>query len=197
MDVTGLRFPILCRPFGSHAGEDLSKIEDPAQLAECLAERRMGGGYLTEFIDLTGADGLYRKARLYWIGGGVYPEHYYVSDQWNVHEKGSLRLMAKVPRLRDEAAAFLRSFDPAGPMASVLAKLAARLKLDVFMVDVGFDRNGGPVLFEANATITAILPDQIAVVGDHLAPFVARLRDAFNCYIETCLKRESRPAFGQ
>jgi hypothetical protein len=79
--LPGAAWPLLARPFGSHAGELLERLDGPEELAvyaECLSGEHF---YLTRFVDYRAADGLYRKLRVALIGGAPFPCHMAVSDR--------------------------------------------------------------------------------------------------------------------
>lgn len=186
-----VRYPVICRPLGSHAGDGLTFCRDPSSfpVPDLVGHQ---GFYVTEFHDLKGNDGFYRKARVYWIEGRAYPEHYYVSDHWNVHGKRSRQIMAVEPRFRHEATAFLNGFDPTGPLAHVLAKIVSPLGLDVVMTDIGFTRDGTPVLFEVNAAASLIQPHDFAAEGTHVIPFTRAIQNAFGVLLEARLDKGRR-----
>ncbi len=64
-----LRFPIIARPHGSHAGVGLAKLDDPAAIDRYLAERPEQEFFLSRFVDYAGEDGLFRKYRIVFVAG--------------------------------------------------------------------------------------------------------------------------------
>src|ERR1700753_1801959 len=56
-----LRFPIIVRPRGSHAGVGLAKIDDGAMITRYLADRPEQEFFVSRFVDYAADDGLFRQ----------------------------------------------------------------------------------------------------------------------------------------
>lgn len=81
----GCEFPVIVRPVGSHAGRDLVKVDDAAQIAAYLSSVAALSFYLSPFIDYRSADGLFRKYRVALIAGSPYASHMAISSHWMIH----------------------------------------------------------------------------------------------------------------
>ena len=79
-----LKFPIILRPRGTHAGVGLRRIDDSAALARYLAERAEQEFFAARFVDYSSQDGLFRKYRIAFIGGKPYACHMAIADRWDI-----------------------------------------------------------------------------------------------------------------
>lgn len=146
-----LTFPFVIRPFGSHAGFGLSKIETPLGLSRYLAERPETSFYLSEFVDYaTPTDQQFRKYRIVFVDGVPFPCHMAIADQWDVwYLNAGMHLSAEK---RQEEAVFMDGFDAqfGARHKDALANIASRIGLDYFGIDCAEDRQGNLVVFEAD-----------------------------------------------
>lgn len=149
----GIRFPIIMRRPGTHAGEVVGRFDT---IEEAAAAVEAAGEFLvTEFHDFRRADGLYRKARAYYFGGRRVFRHYFASDHWNVHVTARDRFMADRPETIAEEAAYFERPEGALPAkaSDVLDAINARMGLDFFGIDFAILDDGRVILFETNATM--------------------------------------------
>jgi hypothetical protein len=151
-------FPVLLRPPGYHTGEFFERIENREEL-ERTARIFPGDRLLAiEQLDARGVDGFHRKYRFLVIGGVFYPIHLARSTRWKVHYFSADQ--ARTPDAIAEEAAFLA--DPRSAIGEramhALKAAAERIGLDYFGFDFGVDRDGNALLFEANATMRAVVP---------------------------------------
>ncbi len=152
------RFPVLIRVPGYHTGEFFELVESRETLEAAVTSFPGDRILAIEPLDARGKDGAYRKYRVLSIGGRLYPVHVARSSQWKVHY-----FSADLVRDRDAVAqeeAFLRDMRAAlGERAyRALETITHRLDLEYFGVDFGLDADGNALLFEANATMRAIVP---------------------------------------
>ncbi len=129
------RYPLLLRAPGFHMGENFELIAAPAELDGAI-ERLPGDDlYAIEFLDARGADGKFRKLRMLFVDGGLYPVHLAISPRWNVHYFSAD--MRDVPEHRAEEARFLA--DPRAGLGHAYAALDVRdaLGLDYGGIDFG------------------------------------------------------------
>ena len=149
----GAAYPVIVRQAGTHTG----KIITVAAGADELEAACSSGGELIviEFVDFRSGDGLYRKCRLWSIGGRTIFRHLIVSENWNVHVSERLRFMLDHDHLLAEEQRLLErpegAFDP--PVHAAFDEIKKRLGLDYFGMDFALGRDGRPILFEANATM--------------------------------------------
>lgn len=182
-----LQFPLILRQAGTHTGKIVGVFKGSDELAAALT----GGGdhIATEFVNLEGADGLYRKYRVYFFGGRVVYRNLYVSDQWNVHSKDHIRCLAERPELQRELLAMFARPEGAfpQPVLAMFRDVRARMPLDFFGMDFGFTRDGEAVLFEANATMS-FFPGWADLQFRHCLPPACQ---AFRQLIDEAISRAS------
>ena len=183
------RFPITVRPFGSHAGEGLEKIDGAEDLAAYLESRSEQRFYIAPFIDYAGPDGLYRKQRVAIVDGHPYPGHWATSRHWMVHYLNSGMLENEA--WRAEEAAWMQNFetDFAVRHAAAFEALTDKLGLDYVVIDCAETRDGRLLLFEAHVAMILHAMDP-ADIFPYKAPAMQRLFAAF----QAALQRRCRPA---
>jgi Tfp pilus assembly protein PilF len=169
----GWRCPLLLRARGYHSGHHFTRVETFGQVD--AAGQALPGEHLLaiEWLDGTGADGLFRKYRAMLIGGAVYPLHLAISQQWKVHYFSSD--MAVSEAHRTEELRYLA--DPEGVIGeramTALRRIGEALGLDYAGVDFAFGADGEVLVFEANATMR-IVPPPPGPLGDRRRPFIDR-----------------------
>jgi hypothetical protein len=147
----GLSFPRLVRAPGFHTGQHFVRVERHADLAAAIADLPGDELLAIQPVDAQGPDGRFRKYRVMFIGGALFPLHLAVSPDWKVHYFSAP--MAEVAGARAEEARFLADMPGVlGPTAmTALAAVADRLGLDYGGIDFGLSASGEVLLFEANA----------------------------------------------
>jgi hypothetical protein len=155
----GLQFPLLLRSPGFHTGRNFILVERPGDLEAAVAGLPGEDLLAIEYLDARGGDGNARKYRVMFIDGVAYPLHLAISRDWKVHYFTSD--MAERPDHRAEEAAFLA--DMAGVLGrravKALKRVGDALGLDYGGIDFGLSRSGEVLLFEANATMVVIPPN--------------------------------------
>ncbi|HUX21697.1 MAG TPA: RimK family alpha-L-glutamate ligase [Spirochaetia bacterium] len=146
-------YPILVRPVGSHAGNELRKLDDPEALSRYLATTPQSEFYLMPFIDYRGTAGMYRKLRVVFIQGAPYLCHMAVSENWMIHYLNAG--MTESADKRAEEAAAMKDFDAdfATRHSAALRAVSDRLGLDYFGIDCGETRDGRLLVFEADVAM--------------------------------------------
>jgi hypothetical protein len=148
-----LSWPILVRPVGSHAGNNLEKITDPSALMTYLRGFTHSQAYVASFVDYASADGQFRKYRIALIGKRPYLCHLAISNHWMVHylNAGMSDSQAK----RDEEAQAMAHFDEAFALRhkAALDELCNQIDLDYFAIDCAETPDGKLLLFEADAAM--------------------------------------------
>ncbi len=174
----GEGFPFVVRPVGSHAGQGLSKLDDPAAVASYLGERADPEFYLSPFVDYRNADGLYRKRRIAFIGKRPFISHLAVSEHWMVHYLNAG--MTESAGKRAEEAAFMRDFDNdfADRHAAGFGSLCDKVGLDYFGIDCAETRDGKLLLFEADVAMIVHALDPEPEFS-YKKPVMRRLFEAF------------------
>lgn len=153
IERAGLNFPLIVRRAGTHGGHILGLCGSAEEVAQCVEPA--GEHFATEFIDYQSPDGLYRKARTFFIGRHMILRHMVVSDAWNVHAGDGHRFMMERPDLLAEEERMSDVAEGAYPAAvlDVLRDVRQRIDLDFFGIDFALLQDGKVVLFEANATM--------------------------------------------
>ena len=146
----GVGFPLIIRPFGSHAGFGLAKIESPEALGAYLKERAEDGFFVSPFIDYASPDGQFRKYRVALVGVVPYPVHMAICEEWKVWYLNADMALNAANRL--EEARFMQAFDQTfgARHARALADVATRIGLDYVLIDCAETRDGKLLVFEAD-----------------------------------------------
>jgi len=150
--ASDLDYPLLVRPIGSHGGAGLILAHGPGDLDQAVTR---AGVYVTQFVDACCRDGLYRKYRMIFVDGQVFPYHLAVADDWLVHY-GTARMEEDAARQAEE-----RRFldDPAQALGetamAAIVEVEQRLGLDYAGIDFAVLPDGRVLVFEANATMLA------------------------------------------
>jgi Flp pilus assembly protein TadD/glutathione synthase/RimK-type ligase-like ATP-grasp enzyme len=169
-------FPLLARPAGTHGGDDFENIADAAALKAYLAPRE-GDHYLIEYVDYASRDGRFRKYRFIFVGEKILPYHLAIGSHWKLHHDSTD--MADHAWMQQEEAAFLANpgsvFTPAH--VETLRAIRARMGLDFFGIDCGFDRDGKLVVFEVNASMLVHEQNEAFPYKD---PYVRAIKAAFD-----------------
>lgn len=172
-----LRFPLLLRAPGFHAGRHFVHVESRETLASAIAALPGKDLMAIEYLDARGTDGMARKYRVMFIDGKLYPLHLAIAEDWKVHYFCSA--MADDPACREEERRFLADMPAVlGPRAmEALTKICAEMGLDYAGVDFALSPEGCVLLFEANATMVVYPPDADPI-WDYRRPAVANVLDA-------------------
>jgi len=147
-----LKFPVIVRPRGSHAGVGLARIDDGIALGHYLSERTEQEFFVSRFVDYADDDGLFRKYRVVVVDGRPYACHMAIADRWDIWYLNAG--MAFDQDKRREEADFMRTFDSAFAVRhqGALAAMIDRVGLDYFTVDCAQNRCGELLIFEADNT---------------------------------------------
>jgi hypothetical protein len=173
-----LKFPIIIRPRGSHAGVGLAKVNDGAAVERYLAERPEQEFFVARFVDYADDDGLFRKYRIVFVGGRPYACHMAIADRWDIWYLNAGMAFSESKRLEEER--FMRDFDSdfAVRHQAALAAITDRIGLDYFTVDCAENRNGELLIFEADNTAVVHNMDSPEVFP-YKPPQMRKIFDAF------------------
>jgi glutathione synthase/RimK-type ligase-like ATP-grasp enzyme len=146
-------FPLIVRPVGSHAGRGLAKLDDAAAIAVYLAERQEVEFFISRYVDYRSADGQFRKYRIIWVDGRLYPCHMAIANQWKVWYLNAD--MAASAGKRAEEEQFMSTFDHgfAHRHASALAAAAERIGLEYVGIDCAELPDGKLLVFEGDVAL--------------------------------------------
>uniref|UniRef100_E6PYW4 ATP-grasp domain-containing protein n=1 Tax=mine drainage metagenome TaxID=410659 RepID=E6PYW4_9ZZZZ len=173
-----LSLPILLRAPGFHMGQHFVRITSHNDLASALEQLPGDNLLLIEHLDGRAAAGLYRKYRVLFLDGQIYPVHLAVSDHWKVHYFSAEMSLHAERRAEDKY--FLADM-PVMLGQSVMAaleRIERTLALDYGGVDFGLNVAGELLLYEANANMAVLRPDPDSA-WDYRRPAVDRLFRAF------------------
>lgn len=146
-------FPIIIRPIDSHAGRDLEKMNSPSDLLAYLEAKAGENFYITQFVDYSSPDGLFRKQRVAFLKGKPFISHMAISEHWMVHYLNAS--MDEKPERRDEEAAFMDGFDQGFALrhAKAIEGLYRAFGLEYFAIDCAEMPDGRLLLFEADVAM--------------------------------------------
>jgi tetratricopeptide (TPR) repeat protein len=174
--TVNVSFPLIVRVAGTHGGEEMERVADPAGLELFVRSRNEPEFYLSEFVDYRSADGYFRKYRFIFVGDDILPYHLAIDSKWKVHHASTD--MANHPWMQEEEEAFLErpeiAFPP--PAFEALRAIRTKIDLDYFGIDCAVDRDGNVVVFEVNASMLVHLRNEGFPYKD---PAVRRIKAAF------------------
>jgi len=177
--ASGLDYPLLVRPTGSHGGAGLILARGPSDLDQANTR---AGVYVTEFVDARRPDGLYRKYRMIFVDGQAFPYHLAIANDWLVHY-GAAQMEDDAARQAEERR-FLE--DPAAslgkPALAAIVEVGRRLGLDYAGIDFSVLPDGRAVVFEANATML-VHPEEADGEFAYKNPHAARIFAAFQTMV--------------
>lgn len=181
--LPGDDFPLIVRPIGSHAGTNLEKIDDRAQLADYLARVDAERYYLSRFVDYRSSDGQFRKYRVVLIEGRPFLAHMAISSHWMVHYLNAG--MDDNAEKRAEEGACMADFDNgfAARHAHALAEIDVRIGLPYLGMDVAETPDGQLLVFEVdNAMIVHAMDPEDKY--PYKKPAMRKLFAAFRAMLE-------------
>ena len=149
-----LKYPFILRRSGWHDGRFMHRIDTPDAIE--AVQLAPGGGlyHVIRYHDVAGRDGLYRKTRMFFIGGEWYPRHVFSGRSWNVHFGSYQQLLETElgPKLVREELDFLDVWrEGLGTDGlEVLRRVASIVALDWFGMDFTLLPSGELFVFEIN-----------------------------------------------
>ncbi|MFK0164485.1 tetratricopeptide repeat protein [Rhizobium sp. NPDC090279] len=174
-------FPLIVRHAGKHGGDMMELAGDADALLRFAEEAGDQTLYLTDFVNYSSPDGLFRKYRFIFVEDQILPYHLAIGDGWKVHHASTR--MASVEWMRREEEAFLneprRVFGPKGMAA--LDAIRRQIGLDYFGIDCSLDSQGRVVIFEVNASMLIHLHN---IGFEYKTPHVTRIKQAFERLLE-------------
>ena len=176
-------YPLIVRPVGSHAGHDLSRIANDAELQAYLATAQASAFFLSPFVDYKSGDGYFRKYRFVYVDGEPFPVHEAISQKWMIHYYNAQ--MADHQWMRDEEAAFLA--DPwarfAGGLGDAVRAIAPAAGLEYFGIDCAVGPDGRLLVFEADAAMLVHTTDPVDLYP-YKHEFVPRIYRALEAMVD-------------
>jgi hypothetical protein len=157
----GGKFPLTIRPVDSHAGRGFIKANSPADLLDYLDNRPDAEFFLSQFIDYSSTDGLFRKYRIVILHGRPFLCHMGISNHWMVHYP--YPEMIANPTRREEEERAMDSFDEdfARRHQRAFAAILKKIQLDYIGFDCAESPEGDLVIFEvASAMLVHDMDDR-------------------------------------
>lgn len=143
-------FPIIVRPVGSHAGQNLEKMTCGDDIMDYLKRVDAKRFYISRFVDYSSADGLFRKYRIVLIEGRPFVCHFAISAHWMIHYLNAG--MSESPQKRAEEAECMAHFDEGFALrhAATLQTIYQRMGLAYVGIDCAETRAGDLLIFEVD-----------------------------------------------
>jgi tetratricopeptide (TPR) repeat protein len=153
-------FPLIVRAPGLHMGRGMMRADDSQALSAALRALPPRDDLIAiAYVDTRSPDGPWRKYRVMAIDGVLYPLHLAIAHRWDVHYFSSAMFDRADYRLEEER--FL-----ANPQSTLgarawaaLGRVRDELGLDYAGIDFALHADGRVVVFEANAAMTPLRPD--------------------------------------
>ncbi len=186
---TELSFPFIIRPVGSQAGRGLERLDDPEALQNYLQTCAHTDFFVSQFIDYSGDDGLFRKYRIVFIDGQPFACHMAIADLWKLWYLNAG--MEQSEHKRAEEAAFMSNFSAGmgARHAKALMAIAQRVGLDYFAIDCAETRDGELLIFEADIAMIVHNMDPPELFP-YKEPQMKAIFAAFANMIETRARKE-------
>ena len=191
VESAGFCYPLVLRRRGGHGANQIHKIDSRFELEEWFTHQDQHQVfYVSPYFHYCWGDGLFRKFRVFFIDGLIYPASCVVSDCWQIHcdnprHRDRYRLMSSRITLQDEEKVFLN--DPASSIGSnalnALWEIQRLIGLDYFGIDFALSESGKIIIFEVNAAMR----QNIADIKDfpYLRPSVDRMTNAFMTMVQS------------
>ncbi|GAB2181304.1 hypothetical protein DLREEDagrD3_15270 [Denitratisoma sp. agr-D3] len=178
----GTAFPLILRPLDSHAGNDLYKVDNRAELAQKLAAMAGDEFFIAPFVDYRSADGLFRKYRVVLVAGRPFACHMGISDHWMIHYLNAG--MADSAAKRAEEAAFMEHFDQDFALRhqAALDAVYRAIGLDYLGIDCAETTDGRLLIFEAEHAMVVHAMDPVDRFAYKQAP-MQKLFAAFRAMV--------------
>ncbi len=171
-------YPVLLRPAGSHAGQQLDLLDGRQRLAEYLASTPGDTFFLSSFVDYRAPDGLFHKYRIAVIAGRPLICHMAPSEHWMVHYLNAG--MADSAEKRALEATAFDNFDEGfvARHAEALEAIDAWVGLDYYQMDCAELPDGRLLLFEIDTASIVHMMDPPDLFP-YKAPQMQRVMRAF------------------
>lgn len=179
---SGIGFPVIVRPSGSHGGDHLLRLKSAADL-DGFTPFNAPSYYATGYADYQSPDGFYRKYRIAYVDRKPYPYHLAISPHWIVHYD-TAEMPGHAWKLDEEQRFLANPLEALG--ADVMAAIEAigrTLDLDYCGIDFSILPDGRVLVFEANATML-VHPEPAASPLAFKNHYVGRIFEAFNTMLD-------------
>lgn len=175
------RFPLIIRPVGSQAGNNLARIQSSSELTAYLSTVDSPDFFVSRFVDYSSQDGQFRKYRIAMLQGQPFICHMAISSDWMVHYVNAG--MYESAEKRAEEDQFMQNFSGfATRHQAALSAIYQRLQLDYLCIDCAETREGELLVFEIDH-IMAVHAMDSASLFPFKAGQVGKLQHAFEQYL--------------
>ena len=156
-------FPLIVRAPGLHMGRGMIRADDPQGLTAALRALPQRDDLIAiAYVDTRSPDGAWRKYRVLAIDGVLYPLHLAIAHRWDVHYFSSEMFDRADYRLEEERFLANPRLTLGTRAWDALGRVRDELGLDYAGIDFALDGEGRIVIFEANAAMTPLRPDDDA-----------------------------------
>ncbi|MCB2107322.1 MAG: hypothetical protein KDE14_06450 [Rhodobacteraceae bacterium] len=181
----GHEWPVLLRPPGSHGSAGLIKRDGARpQPSESKATVDV---LVTDFVDFSSADGLFRKYRYVYADRTIFKRHLIAARQWNITGEARADMVG-----RDDLIAAEREFlaQTDHPWDGRVREMFAASGLDLGVLDFAMAENGDIVVFEMNGTFQ--ITDSIPPEKQERWGYLEANNGAINAAILRSIERKAR-----
>jgi len=192
----GFRFPVIIRTVGTHTGRSTERVATPEAFSDSVSNRADQEIYVIQYVDGLQIRGHYRKMRVFFVAGEIFPAVCHFDTIWNVHGFNRRQVMARQPWMMENEKTFLsdcRNY-VGGDAYRRLQQLAGIIGLDFFGIDFTLRQDGTLVIFEINAAMRHSFDH--GKNFPYLNPYLQNITDAFNRMIAAKLARQDRVTEG-
>ena len=181
---------------GFHTGHHFARVAAPAALAAAIADFPGDDVWVIEQLDARDGGGMFRKFRVMFVDGRLYPLHLAISPDWKVHYFTADMAQSDANRRRD--AEFLANMASViGPRGmAALARINVTLGLDYGGIDFAVNGAGDILFFEANATMVVLPPSHDPQMGLSAAGLRQRVFGRAHDADGPIMRRQRCPALG-
>ena len=184
-------FPIVIRRVGTHTGLTFAKISNDADLGRYLTNLEAADFYLSEYVENLFREKYFRKLRVFFIDGVIYPVVCHIDTTWNVHGGNRREIMRNENWMMAEEKSFLS--DCPGYLGrerfDILSGLNDIVGLDFFGVDFTLTGDGTILIYELNPVMRHSF--EHAGHFPYLTPYMVDISAAFDRMIVGKLNRDS------
>lgn len=183
VEENGFSFPVLVRATGTHTGRTFARVETRREFADYVAGSRSPELYVTQYVESLFAGDYFRKLRVFFIDGRMYPVVCHIDVKWNVHGDDRKNIMLGHDWMMDEERSFMSN--PRQYLGAdryeVLQGLYDANPLDFFGVDFTIRDDGTVFIYELNPAMRHSFDH--ARTFAYLTPYMEDVTNAFNAMI--------------
>jgi len=183
MAANDMDYPVLIRETGSHTGMTFQKFDNREGLIKNFNYPPDRELYLTQYVESLLQEQYFRKLRVFFIDGKIFPVVCHIDSHWNVHGDNRKDIMAKNPWMEEEEKAFMSDCKSylGEERYQVLQGLYGEVGLDFFGADFTVTGQGEILLYEVNPVMRHKFDH--ADTFPYLRPHLENITGAFNTMI--------------